>query len=171
MRALPTDRQRAFVLAYVSDAGRGATERAYLAAGYTPSTRNARPDAWRLLHDDKVQAAVAEESKKILRSAHPLAVKALLNLVENPDHRDHGRAIALLLGRVDPEVAKTDLAVTHRVELSADDEALEQYKAMLALGVTKEKLRDVFGGNYLPKLERMLEDRTKTIEHKESPHE
>jgi hypothetical protein len=98
-------------------------------------------------------------------------VKALLNLVENPDHRDHGRAIALLLGRVDPEVAKTDLAVTHRVELSADDEALEQYKAMLALGVTKEKLRDVFGGNYLPKLERMLEDRTKTIEHKESPHE
>jgi len=42
---------------------------------------------------------------------------------------------------------------------------------MLALGVTREKLREVFGGNYLPKLERLLEDRTKTIEHKETPNE
>ena len=37
---------------------------------------------------------------------------------------------------------------------------------MLALGVTKEKMRDLFGGNYLPKLEQMLlEDKSKTIEH------
>jgi hypothetical protein len=124
-----------------------------------------------LLHDEKVQAAVAEESKKLLRSAHPVAVQALLNLVNDPTHRDHGRAVAMLLGRVDPETSRQDLSVTHRVEISADDEALEQYKAMLALGVARDKLREVFGGNYLPRLERMLEERTKTIERKETPSE
>jgi hypothetical protein len=80
---------------------------------------------------------------------------------------------AMLLDRTDPIMTRHDMRVEHehRVTLSADDEALEQYKAMLALGVTKEKLREVFGGNYLPKLERLLEERTKTIEYKGTPDE
>jgi hypothetical protein len=37
---------------------------------------------------------------------------------------------------------------------------------MLALGVSKDKMREIFGGNYVPRLEQMLlEDKSKTIEH------
>jgi phage terminase small subunit len=171
MRALPTDQMRRFVLAFVADGGRGSYARVYKAAGYV--AKNPRVDGWKLAHDDRVQAAIAEESKKLLRGAHPLAVRALLNLVNDPSHRDHGRAISLLLGRVDPEIGRQDLSVTHRVELSADDEALEQYRVMVELGVSREKLRDLFGGNLLPRLQQRLEAQMKTIEAKvgESPSE
>ena len=157
MRSLPNDRWRKFVELYVQDTGHGASVRAYRGAGFGSSPKNAHVDAYKLLQDDRIKAAVAEESKKILRGAHPLAVKALLNLVNDPTHRDHGRAVALLLGRVDPETTKQDIGVTHRIELSPDEQALEEYEAMIALGVGADKLRALFGGNSLPRLQRMLE--------------
>jgi hypothetical protein len=126
---------RAFVLAFVQDGGRGAYARAYKTAG----------------------------SKKLLRGAHPMAVKALLNLVADPSHRDHGRAVAMLLGRVDPETTKQDLSVTHRVVVSEDEELLQQYRAMLELGVSRDKMRSVLGGNTLLRLEQA---EAKTVEGK-----
>jgi hypothetical protein len=92
-----------------------------------------------------------------------MAVGALLNLVADPSHRDHGRAVAMLLGRVDPETTKQDLSVTHRVVVSEDEELLQQYRAMLELGVSRDKMRSVLGGNTLLRLEQA---EAKTVEGK-----
>jgi hypothetical protein len=51
-------------------------------------------------------------------------------------------------------VQQHDLQVTHRV-IDPDQEALEELRAARALGVTREKLIELFGGNYLPRLERL----------------
>jgi hypothetical protein len=110
--------------------------------------------ASRLMRDDRMIAAIAEEARKLLRGGAPDAVKALLNLVRDPEAKDHARGIAMVLARTDPEVQQHDLQVTHRV-LDPDAEALEELRAARALGATREKLLELFGGNYLPRLERL----------------
>ena len=52
--------------------------------------------------DERVIAAIAEESEKVLRIGHPEIVAAAFNLVRSPEHRDHGRAVFGLLDRLDP---------------------------------------------------------------------
>jgi hypothetical protein len=108
--------------------------------------------ASRLMRDDRTIAAIAEEARKMLRGGAPDAVKALQNLVRDPEHKDHARA--MVLARTDPEVQQHDLQVSHRI-IDADQEALEELRAARTLGATREKLIELFGGNYLPRLERL----------------
>jgi hypothetical protein len=110
--------------------------------------------AWRLMRDDRMIAAIGEESRKYLRSIAPEAVKAVQTGIRNPEHKDHARFVAMALDRADPQVQQHDLQVTHRV-LDPDAEALEELRAARALGATREKLLELFGGNYLPRLERL----------------
>jgi hypothetical protein len=155
MRALPNDRWRQWVVEYVSrPLQHGAASRAARAAGFghaasTPSSM--AKIAYRLAHDDRIIAAIAEESRKMLRVGAPQAVAAL---VRDPKSRDHARGIAMVLARTDPEVQHHDMSVTHRV-IDPDQEALEELRAARALGATREKLLELFGGNYLPRLERL----------------
>jgi hypothetical protein len=108
----------------------------------------------RLMHDDRMMAAIAEESRKMLRAAAPEAVKALQSMVRDPEHKDHARAVAMVLARTDPEIQQHDMHVVHRI-IDPDQEALEELRAARALGATREKLLELFGGNYLPRLERL----------------
>jgi hypothetical protein len=75
-------------------------------------------------------------------------------LIRNPEHRDHGRAIGLVLARVDPEVAKHDINVVHRIG-NPDEEALEELNALRTLGTSRDKLIELFGGNGLSRLEKL----------------
>ncbi len=157
MRALPNDRWRAFVEFYCMEplgygANVGALRRAGLDKNYSPEI--AAKMAWHLLQDDRIIAAIAEEARKMLRAGAPAAAKALLNLIANPDHRDHGRAIGMVLARTDPEVQRIDQTITHRV-IDPDQEALEELRAARALGADRTKLIELFGENYYPKLERL----------------
>jgi len=158
MRALPNNRWRAFVEFYlletfanVNKNNYGALANAARKAGFSG---NARHIGWRMIRDDRIIAAVAEESRKIVRAGAPEAAKALLDLVRDPDHPGHTRAIAMVMARTDPEVQHTDLQITHKV-VDRDVEALEELTAARALGATREKLIELFGGNYLPRLERL----------------
>ena len=110
--------------------------------------------AWQIAHDDRMIAAIAEEARKHLRGAHPEAVNALHDMIRNPAHRDHGRAVLALLDRVDPIVSKQNIEVTHRI-LDPDQEALEELQALRQLGTSREKLIELFGGNGLARLERL----------------
>jgi hypothetical protein len=110
--------------------------------------------AWRMAHDDRVIAAVASESRRLLRGGHPEAVNALHNLIRDPTARGHDRAVMALLDRVDPIIGRQQIEVSHRV-IDPDTEALEELRAMRALGATREKLIELFGGNALPRLERL----------------
>jgi hypothetical protein len=157
VRALPNDQWRAFCYALVTGpGGHGKYAAAARAAGFgkdsKPSTLGKQ--AWQLAHDDRMIAAIAEMSRKYLRGAHPEAVTALHNMVRDPSHRDHGRAVLAVLDRVDPVVGRQQIEVTHKI-LDPDQEALEELGALRQIGATREKLLELFGGNGLARLERL----------------
>lgn len=106
MLALPTDRHRDFVRAlYQVKPGHGSGVKAAKLAGFGTSSSSAQSMATiasRLLHDERVQQAIAEEDQKRIRGTAPRAISALQRLVEDPKHRDHARGIAMVLDRVHP---------------------------------------------------------------------
>jgi len=159
MRNLPNDRWREFAYQYViGPPGHGSLTAAARAAGFGKKSKPATlaKIAWQISQDDRFILAVAECSHKIIRSGSPEAANALLALVRNPAHKDHGRAVQMFLDRTDPIETRSHhtVDVTHTV-LDPDQEALEELRAARALGATREKLLELFGGNYLPKLERL----------------
>ena len=109
MAALANDRQRAFVAAlYDEEAplkGEGLLIHAARVAEYgsgTSSNKVLSTIANRLVHDDRIREAVAEYSRNLVRAISPEAVKAVRNLIRDPKAKDHARAVAMILDRVDP---------------------------------------------------------------------
>jgi phage terminase small subunit len=176
MRALTNDQQRAFVFHLTREKPRrGALVAAARKAGYCANSTPAiaAKFAWKLSRDPRVLAAITEESRKVLFCAFPEGANALLNLVRDPSHKEHGRALGMLLERVFPAESRHTVEVTHKT-IDADQEALEELRAAKALGATREKLIELFGGNYLPRLERLeaadnakRAEAAKVIEHGE----
>jgi hypothetical protein len=149
------ERQRAFVIALVTgQPGHGCLTRAYLAAGYQPGGDRvlAGKAAYKLSRDERVLAAISEEARKIVRVHHPEASLALLNLIRNPDHKDHARALGMVLDRVDPVNTHHSMTVVHKV-VDPDQEALEELRAARHIGASREKLIELFGFNGLERLE------------------
>jgi phage terminase small subunit len=157
MRALSA-KQRAFVEFYLLEApARGAQTNAARRAGYgTPKSScfSMARSALQLIRNPKVVDAINEEARKMLRAAAPEATNALLNIVRDPEHKDHIRAVDMILKRTDPEVTTANINVSHRI-VDADTEALEELRAARALGATRETLLSLFGGNGLSRLERL----------------
>jgi hypothetical protein len=104
--------------------------------------------------DERMIAAIAEESQKIIRVAGPEAANALLSLVRDPTHREHGRAVALVLERTDPVTTRHDVNVTHKI-IDPDTEAIEELRALRTIGAPREKLIELFGQNGLDRIERL----------------
>jgi hypothetical protein len=158
MRALPNNKWRAFIEHFLlQEPGYGAATAAARSAGFGKPDSSALTMAQiasRLLRDPRIVAALAVESKKLLRAGAPEAVKALMAMVRDPSHKDHGRAVGLVIARVDPEVSKHDVSIVHRI-LDPDEEALEELNALRHLGTSREKLTELFGGNGLARLEKL----------------
>lgn len=157
MRALPNDEWRRFALELVTGPpGHGRYANAARAAGFgkksTPT--NLAKIAWRMAHDDRVIAAVASESRRLLRGGHPEAVNALMAMIRNPEHRSHHNAVLAIIDRTDPVVGRQQIDVTHRI-IDPDQEALEELQALRQIGATREKLLELFGGNGLARLEKL----------------
>jgi hypothetical protein len=155
VQALPNQRWRDFVYHYVTQPpGHGALTNAARLAGFgkhsTTDTLNKM--AWQLSHDDRMIAAIAEVSRAIVRRCAPEAVNALLAMAHNPEHKDHARAISMVMARTDPEVARHDISVTHKV-IDEDEEARQELAALRALGTSREKLLELFGVNGLARIE------------------
>jgi phage terminase small subunit len=161
MQAL-TEIQRRFVRHYIVEVAikpQGAPTRAAIAAGYKSKSRAAAGKlASDMLHEptrnEKIIAAINEECRKYVRAGHPEAVAALFNVIRNPDHKDHVRAVSIVLDRTDPVVSHHDLNVTHR-HIDPVREELEELAALRALGTAREKLLELYGGNGLARLERL----------------
>jgi hypothetical protein len=159
MKALPNARWRAFVEFYLlgapSRAGMVSNQAAAARrAGFGTSKTTPRAMAhmgWRLMQDQRMVEAIAEESRKLLRSGHPEAVAALKNMIRNPEHPGHARAVGMLLDRVDPVESRQQIEVTHKI-IDPDQEALEELKALRALHTPHEKMLEVFGCNGLDRL-------------------
>jgi phage terminase small subunit len=117
MKALPTDRHRAFVRAlYTVKPGHGANVKAAKLAGFgcpTSTPGSMATIASRLAHDERVLEAIAEEDQKRIRASAPRAISALSRLVETPGHKDHARGIAMVLDRVHPVETQHTVKVQH----------------------------------------------------------
>jgi hypothetical protein len=106
MNALPNNRWRNFVeFLLLEKPGHGAQTNAARRAGFgrvnTSPLTMARIST-RLMHDPRIQAAIAEESRKMLRAGAPDAVKAVNAGIRNPEHKDHAKFVAMVLDRTDP---------------------------------------------------------------------
>jgi phage terminase small subunit len=118
MRALKTERQRRFVIA-LFDAPRkeGRIIFAARVAGYgteTSTNKSLGVIGSRLNVSDSIQAAIAEESHRQLRSLSPSAIQALENLLADPSHRDHARGIGMILDRSDQVQTTHNVVVEHK---------------------------------------------------------
>jgi phage terminase small subunit len=127
MKALPTDRHRAFVRAlYQVKPGHGANVKAAKLAGFgTPSSspQSMATIASRLAHDERVLAAIHEEDEKRIRASAPRALSALSRLIEDPKAKDHARGIAMVLDRVHPAEMVHKVKHEHDVTLNAMETA------------------------------------------------
>jgi phage terminase small subunit len=130
--AVLNDRQRAFVLGlYQVRPGHGASVRAARLAGYgTPqsSAETMATIASRLVHGEKIQAALREHDGKVLRASAPRALLALHGMVENPEHKDHARAVGMVLDRVHPVETIHHVKSEHQHVLVATDEVLARIR-------------------------------------------
>ena len=154
MRALPNDRWRLFVETFLWETftngnknNFGAQAAAARKAGFgTPRSKpiTLAHIGWRLLRDDRVVAAVAEEARKLLRAGAPEAVKAVHDGIRNPNHPAHAKFVSMLLDRTDPQESKQLVEVTHRT-LDPDQEALEELRALRSLETPRPKLIELFG--------------------------
>lgn len=151
MKALRTDKHRAFVLAlYQVKPGYGAHVKAAKLAGFGTSTSSAQSwsvIATRLAGDDKIQAAMYEEDQRRLRATAPRAISALGRLIENPRHKDHARAIAMTLDRVHPAETRHVVDVTHHREDEFDAIEARTLNMLKGLGTPVAGLITYFGYN------------------------
>jgi phage terminase small subunit len=141
MRALKTDRQRAFVVALL-DLGTSNATRAAQAAGFSEENRNAaKVTAHRLMHDESIQAAILEEAKRRINAGATAAVTHLLAIAENPEHKDQLKAIGMVLDRSGLH-ATTEHKVT--VENTTESEALRRiHEKLEAMGLPVEERKSL----------------------------
>jgi hypothetical protein len=161
MRAL-SEQHRRFALALatdpatlLSDTGYGKFTRAARAAGYKESNcSNLGKMAYQLGHDDRIKLAVQEIARTRIELAAPLVADCYIALLQDPSSPHHGRAVMGGYDRLVPITSTQKIDVTHTLIDTAQEE-LAEYRALLHLGVSREKMIETFGGNYLPRLERL----------------
>lgn len=125
-----TTRQRAFVIAMLDFPGWTHDQMA-MAAGFTGDNMTLRTTASRLVHADKVQAAIQEEARKRIGASAITAASELVKIAGNGMHKDQLKAIGMILNRVGLH-EKTEHAVTV-TNIADDSAAIERIKALAGL--------------------------------------
>ena len=150
MRVL-TEKQRRYVLAlFEAPRTYGSGVFAVKMAGYgkpTSSRQSLAQLAYQLNTDPKIQAAIAEVSQQHLTVLGAPAVRALRRLLDNPAHRDHGRALGIVMDRVAPSQSTHTVKVEGEVKLSAQEtahvlERIEELAAKFAVQLPAPKIID-----------------------------
>lgn len=116
-------KQRAFVMAYVENATGNAAQAAR-AAGYGSTSETeeqartaAKVAGWRLIHDQKVLAAVRELAQAHMEANAFKAASVLVEIAEDPTHKDRLKAAELLMNRAGMlVVAESKVVHEHRIE-------------------------------------------------------
>jgi hypothetical protein len=159
MRALPSDRWRDFVRHYLANPKANAAEAARRAGFGKPTStvQSIAQIAYQLTSDDRIIAAIAEQTKKIVRVAAPEAAEALLGMVRDPSHKDHIRAVAMIMDRTDPVTTHQSVDVTYR-HVDPVAEEIAELRALRELGTSRTKLEELFGANGLARLEKLEAD-------------
>jgi phage terminase small subunit len=111
-----TPAQRVFVYRYVHFGDTAAAAARY--AGYSDRSSGAKVQGYRLLHDEGVQKAIAEESRKIMRAEGPRSIITLRTIRDDKsaDAKDRIKAAIELLNRGGLHaVTEQHVSVEHRL--------------------------------------------------------
>ena len=124
------DRQLAFIVAFNNAGGKNATEAAR-AAGYSDNnTGRIRVQAYEMLHNPNVQAAMVEDARARLAGDLHATLDIIDDIANNPQHKDRLAAAKMKLhhaGMVEVTKVQHEGTVTVTFE-----QKLERYKALLA---------------------------------------
>lgn len=155
LQALPSDKMRAFVIAYshlVNPSQIGSQARAAGMAGY--ETEYLSQQAHALLHDDRILEAIREQDIKRLGVIGSKAIKALEAQVDSPTSKHHAKAVEMALERYIP--SSKYIHHTHETVQSPEDEALQLYRDLKAAGTSQEVLEHTFGAIGVARYERLI---------------
>jgi phage terminase small subunit len=141
------DRQQRYVHAlFEAPRSHGSGVFAAKVAGYSASSRGVLASiAYQLNGDPRVQAAIAEVSQQHLTTLGPLAVRALKRVLDNPAHRDFGRAIGIVMDRVAPQNSTHIVKLEGEVKLTSSETAqvmsrIEELAAKFAVQLPAPKI-------------------------------
>jgi hypothetical protein len=148
-------KQRAFVMNLFTGSSRnGRYSEAYLKAGYV----NSNPEttaacASRLLHNERVQLAISEVTRKAASSLAPEALHALTEILADPMHKDRARVATALVERAAPSIQQIAVSHTHEIV----DKRVEEINALQIqrdkLGASREALIATWGAQGLARIE------------------
>lgn len=123
-----TERQRRFVICMLEMPNVDHTKAARAAGFADKDDSGIRATAWRLAHSERVQAAIQEEARKRINSMAIVAASRLGEMLENPGHKDHYKAVTAVLNRTGLH-EKTESVSTVRHEV-ADEAAIEKIERL-----------------------------------------
>ena len=117
MLALP-EKQREFIIALFTRVrpGHGAASQAARLVGFgtaTSSPQSIASISSRLMNNEAVLDAMREFGERFIRSTAPAAIRAMHKLILTQSHKDHGRAVGMLLDRVHPAETTHHVMVKH----------------------------------------------------------
>jgi phage terminase small subunit len=147
-------KQRAFVVAFIERGDENATAAAR-AAGYgssspTPEQANgaAKTAAWRLMHDEKILEAIKELASDQFRLVTFKAASVMLEIMNDPSHKDRFRAAERILAQNGMGVA---VEVNHNHRVNLDEKGMIDRIARLAKdqGLDPRKLLGTVGVDYV----------------------
>lgn len=154
-----TERERRFVWFYVTDDDGNASEAARK-AGYAdpgPASASIRVQAHNLMHRERVLAAIEEAGRKAFRGLLMPAVRATKTIIDTPKHPDHAKVVLSTLSRLgQSERTGVDVKVEGEIQHNHTDQALNDLRVLINLGVAEEKLVEVFGFSGLSRYRKML---------------
>lgn len=141
MLALPNASMRAYVVGRVFYGLNRA--RAAEAAGYSTATPDvAKVQGYRLEHDERIQAAIAEESRKLMRSQGPRSIRTLIKIRDDKaaENKDRIKAATELLSRAGLNaVTEGHITVEHKLTPAQQDRRILELARELGLSETEAR--------------------------------
>jgi len=158
---LCTERERLFVFHYVELGGSiGCGAKAAKLAGYSQHLGTSRVRAHMLLRRQRVLDALDEVGRQAFRALMVPAVMAAGRLIQDRKAKGHVAAVFSTLSRLGiVERTGVDVAVSGEVLVSHTEQAVESLRILKDLGVSREKLEEMYGYSGLERYEGLLAKR------------
>ena len=158
-------KQRAFIAHWFEckSGAQAAREAGYGNPDGTTTALSFTQIAQRLLHNERVQAAMVEYTRKTIRTLGPAAVQAQKDILTTSSHKDRAKISISVLDRIDPPVTKIDAHHTHEV-IDRTKVAVEHLTRLKAKGANREFLIAEFGELGLAHFEAILAKQEQPID-------
>jgi phage terminase small subunit len=166
-------RERRFAWLMASGVCENATEAARKAGYPDPGSHSSsiRVQACNLMRRPAIQEAIREIASAEFTALLLPTIKATRRLLTDVRHKDHAKVVQSMLSRLGfGERASVDVNVSGEIAVDHTTAAVVDLRRLKAIGVSREKLLEVFGFSGLDRYERMLAERDarapRVIEHK-----